>query len=66
MKQKHVNQKSCYFIMRELESLFELAPKQTTSCKYAVIYRKRRKPVIATDQLNRPTDHQLAAHLADW
>ena len=64
INKKRTNQKSCYFILRELEALFDLAPKQTTSCKCAVIYRKRRKPVIATDQLNRPTDHQLAAHLA--
>ena len=66
MKQKHVNQKSCYFIIRELEALFELAPKQVTSSKAAVVFKKRRVPVISTDRLNRPTDHQLAAHLADW
>ena len=64
MKQKHVNQKSTYFIKKELEALFEMAPKQTTSCKCAVVFKKRRKPVIATDQLNRVSNHRLAAHLA--
>ena len=66
MHVKKINQKSCYFIHRDLEALFELAPKVVTSTKCAVVFKKRRKPVLATDRLNRPTDHLLAATLADW
>ena len=64
MHVKKCNQHSTYFIKKELEALFELAPKQTTSCKTAVIYRKRRHPVV-----ENPTtvfEHCRAAIWADW
>jgi hypothetical protein len=66
MHVKKCNQHSTYFIRKELEALFELAPKQTTSCKTAVIYRKRRHPVVPIEKLQGPADHRLAHFLSDW
>lgn len=42
MHVKKINQKSCYFIKRELEALFELPPAEPVAPKATVTYKKSR------------------------